>query len=138
MEHVIVSSLMDHLEKNNILSPRQHGFRGNRSCETQLLEFMKELTENMEACKQTDIVIMDFVKAFDKVNHSLLLHKLHHYGVRGQVNRWIAGFLQDRKQAVVVDGAKSDSVAMKSGVPQGSVLGPSLFLVYINDLGQNS
>ena len=134
MEHIIVSSLMDHREKNNILSPRQHGFRRNRSCETQLLEFMEELTENMEACKQTDIVIMVFAKAFDKVNHSLLLHKLHHYGVRGQVYRWIVGFLQDRKQAVVADGAKSDSVAMKSGVPKGSVLGPSLFLVYINDL----
>ena len=78
---------------------------------------MEELTENMEACKQTDMVIMDFAKAFDKVNRSLLLHKLHHYGVRGQVNRWIAGFLQDRKQTVVVDGAKSDSVDVKSGVP---------------------
>ena len=69
MEHVIVSSPMDHLE-NNILSPRQHGFRPKRSRETQLLEFMEELIENMEACKQTDIVIMDFAKAFDKVNHS--------------------------------------------------------------------
>ena len=85
-------------------------------------------------CKQTDIVIMDFAKAFDKVNHSLLLHKLHHYGVRGQVNRWIGDFLQDQKQPVVVDSAKSNSVAVKSGVSHGSVLGPSLFLVYINDL----
>ena len=134
MDHVNVSSLMDHLEKNNILSPRQHGFWRKRSCETQLLEFMEGLTENMEAFKQTDIVIMDFAKAFNKFNDSLLLYKMHYYGVRGQVNRWIWWFLQDWKQAVVVDGAKPDSVAVKSGVPQGCVLRPSLFLVYINDL----
>ena len=131
MEHVIVSSLMDHLEKNNILLPRQHGFRRKRSAKSSCWSTWRSWPRTW---KPANKLTMHFAKAFNKVNHSLLLHKLHHYGVRGQVNRWIADFLQDRKQTVVVDGAKLDPVAVKSGVPQGSVLGPSLFLVCINDL----
>ena len=80
---------MTHLESNNILCPQQHGFRKHRSCETQLLEFMDELTANMEKGHQTDVVVMDFAKAFDKVNHSLLVHKIHHYGIRNSTNSWI-------------------------------------------------
>ena len=137
MEHIVTSHIMKHSENNNILYPLQHGFRSQRSCETQLLECVDDLTTNLEMGKQTDLLILDFSKAFDKVSHSLLLHKLQHYGIRGQTNNWIRAFLADRTQVVVVDGAESSVGRVESGVPQGSVLGPSLFLFYINDLPDN-
>jgi hypothetical protein len=77
---------------------------------------------------------MDISKAFDKVSHSLLTPKLDHYGIKGKTNMWIQNFLAERKQVVVVEGEKSDSINVESGVPQGSVLVPSLFLFYINDM----
>jgi len=88
----------------------------------------------MENGKQTDVLIMDFAKAFDKVCHSLLVHKLDHYGIKGKTNLWIQAFLTRRSQSVVLEGVSSDTVSVESGVPQGSVLGPSLFLFYINNI----
>ena len=113
LEHLIVKHILSHADTHNILYPLQHGFRTGRSCETQLLEFIDDVTLNMENGKQTDILVMDFFKAFDKVSHSLLLHKLHYYGIQGELNNWIQNFLSNRKQAVVLEGDKSDYVAVE-------------------------
>ena len=139
-EHIVTSSVMSHLDNQKILLDNQHGFRRGRSCETQLTELTHDLLTSMHNGIQTDMIVMDFSKAFDKVAHNKLISSLHGYGIDSTTLEWIRSFLSGRTQSVVVDGAESDTLPVTSGVPQGSVLGPAMFLVYINSLpkGVNS
>jgi hypothetical protein len=137
-ERVLREKLVAFLEGNNLLNANQHGFRSKRSCLTQLLENYDTILNLVEEGKNVDVVYLDFAKAFDKVDHGILCHKLKQLGIGGKVGTWIHNFLSDRTQSIIANGASSTLSQVISSVPQGTVLGPILFLVLIGDINNNT
>ena len=136
-ERVLKNHILQHLIKNNLINEQQHGFVPGRSCQSQLLVHFKDIYEALEEGVQVDTVFLDFSKAFDKVNHSILLKKVAEHGIKGKIGSWIREFLMNRKFTVIANGHKSEQEDVMSGVPQGTVLAALLFIVMISDIDED-
>ena len=133
-EKVVRKQIVEFMQANDLFNYSQHGFRGGTSCLSQLSGHFDRITSELENGKGVDVIYLNFAKAFDKVDHGITLRKLKLLGIKGRLGRWICSFLTNRVQSVLVEGKKSKPKPLTSGVPQGSVLDPLLFLVLIGDI----
>ena len=135
-ERLILHHILGYCRKHNIISCNQHGFQAGKSCLTNLLHCMNDWTTSYDKQpkESTDIIYTDFQKALDSVQHKRLLYKLSVYGIQGKLLNWIKSFLTNRRQRVLLNGSPSDWEVVVSGVPQGTIMGPIFFLLFVNDV----
>ena len=134
LEKHVHDYLMTYLTSHKLLHSAQSGFRPNHSCETALLQMINKFLEAINNSQIIGMVMVDFRKAFDLVDQTLLLKKLRHYKLSDKTINWFSSYLLDRKQKVVINNIESRTENVLFGVPQGSILGPLLFLMFIDDL----
>ena len=137
-EKVMYNRVSNFLTRFNILGKSQYGFQKQKSTEDAIMDLNTKIINAMEEKQHSCAVFLDFAKAFDTVNHNILINKLHHYGIRGPAFSWLQSYLSNREQCVNIGYVKSKLTQVKHGVPQGSILGPLLFLLYINDIVNSS
>ena len=135
-ERVVKSKIMDHLMHNGLINPGQHGFVPGRSTQTQLMRHYMDVYDALAEGNRIDTVYLDFAKAFDKVDHKILLQKVARHGIKGKIGGWIREFLRDRKYRVIANGAMSEIQDVTSGVPQGTVLAAILFIIMMSDIDE--